>query len=206
MFIFFCFLDMIKFEPYKKFNCNFNKDFCGFSVYPSYLPFKWDIRRFLANQLDRLADLIADQGEIFLKDVGIEFPARAVSAMLLIGERGGASAADIADALNQPHQVITQRIELLIEIGVISRSPDPKDRRRKILKLTRKGHKQFRALQDRLAIARDVFSALFDEINADLSIYAERAHRALTTTSLSERADKISGKKRDARPPQQSGV
>ncbi len=49
---------------------------------------------FFANQLDQLAELIVGQGELLLQDAGIQIPSRAVSAALLIGERGSISVAD----------------------------------------------------------------------------------------------------------------
>ncbi len=142
---------------------------------------------FLANRLDRLADLISGQGEVLLQDLCIEIPPRAVSVFLLIGERGEISAAEIAGLLDQPHQLATQRIDLLIEAGVIERMPDPDDGRRKILKLTAKGRRQHLNVRLRLEDTARVFAALFEEIGCDLNECAERAADALTRRSLMER-------------------
>ncbi len=143
---------------------------------------------FIANQLDQLAELIVAQGEALLLETGISIPPRAVSTLLLIGERGEISAADIAELLRQPHQVATQRITLLIDEGVIDRAPDPHDGRRKILKLTAKGRKQYQKLRSRLETAAQIFAALFDEIECDLSVTVRRAAEALTQRSLLERS------------------
>lgn len=144
-------------------------------------------RAFIANQLERLSDLIVEQGEALLADAEIEFPPRAVSAVLLIGERGHISAADIADALNQPHQLTTQRIELLIDAGIIDRINDPQDGRRKILQLTDKGVAQFKRLQTRLAETDQVFATLFQEISCDLYAAVEQAMDALMRSPTLER-------------------
>jgi len=146
---------------------------------------------FIANQLDQLAELIADQGEALLRDAGIEFPSRAVSAVLLIGERGKISAAEIADTLRQPHQLTTQRIELLIEAGVLDRLDDPQDGRRKILQLTDKGQKQFKQLKTRLAEADRAFAALYKEIRCDLSRKTQQAIEALSQSSILERVKSL---------------
>lgn len=146
---------------------------------------------FVASQLEHLAELIVMQGEAILADAGVEFPSRAVSAMLLIGERGQISAADIADALGQPHQLVTQRIELLIEAGVVDRAPDPEDGRRKILQLTDKGSLQFGRLKLRLDEADKAFAALFKEIDCDLSAMCRRAVDALGQSPLLERVKSL---------------
>jgi DNA-binding MarR family transcriptional regulator len=142
---------------------------------------------FLVNRLERLAELIVRQGETLLQDGGVEFPPRAASTVLLIGDRGAMSVADIAKALSQPHQLATQRVERLLELGIVERVPDPFDGRRWTLRLTRKGVDQFRRLKLRLVQTVDVFAALFEEIACDLDAAIARASRALEETSLTHR-------------------
>jgi DNA-binding MarR family transcriptional regulator len=142
---------------------------------------------FVANLLGRLVDLIVDQGEDLLKDAGLTFPSRAVSCVLLIGERGKISASDIAQELKQPHQLVTQRIELLIELSIVKRVDDPRDGRRKILTLTDKGRQQFKRLQTLLAESDRAFKDLFAEIECDLHAAAKRAMAALVTRPVLDR-------------------
>ena len=151
---------------------------------------------FLANRLDRLADLIAAQGEALLAEAGLELPSRAVSLLLLVGDRGQLSAADAATQLGQPHQLVTQRTELLIDLGLIARKDDPNDRRRKILTLSTKGKAQYTRLQSRLAEAAAIFAALFDEIACDLSAMVTKAQAALERQSLTERIRQRAPRKR----------
>ena len=134
---------------------------------------------------------VVDQGEDLLADVGLLFPSRTVSSVLLIGERGSISAADIAKVLEQPHQLVTQRVDLLIKLGIAERTGDPDDARRKILKLTQLGHTQLELLQRRLAQATQVFDDLFIEIECDLSAIAMRAMSALDRQSITERANSL---------------
>jgi DNA-binding MarR family transcriptional regulator len=154
---------------------------------------------FVANLLGRLVDRIVAQGEDLLQDAGLDFPSRAASSVLLIGERGNISAADIASALGQPHQLVTQRIELLIDLKVVKRISDPKDGRRKILALTNKGTQQFLRLQTRLANAERAFQGLFEEIDCDLPAVAARAMEALGERSILDRVTAIEAA--GARPP-----
>ncbi|WP_343264946.1 MarR family winged helix-turn-helix transcriptional regulator [Kordiimonas laminariae] len=148
-------------------------------------------RAFIANQLNRLADLISDQGEVILEDAGIVFPARATSTVLLIGERGGMSAADIGNILEQPHQLVTQRIELLIKLNIAERVNDPSDGRRKVIQLTSKGQDQFRKLQIFLKDAEQLFTTLFQELGYDLTSIAQETTDALNKSSLRDRMRSI---------------
>ena len=142
---------------------------------------------FVANLLGRLVDMIVEQGEQLLLDAGLDLPSRSVSSVLMIGERGKISAADIAMALNQPHQLVTQRIELLLDMKIVKRISDPEDGRRKILMLTAKGTKQFKRLQKCLAMADRAFETLFEDIGCDLTLVTEQAMDALNSKSILDR-------------------
>jgi DNA-binding MarR family transcriptional regulator len=142
---------------------------------------------FVANRLGALVDLIALQGDSLLQDAGITIPSRAVSCVLLVGDQGQVSAADIAKALQQPHQLATQRVEALIKLGLLKRIDDPEDGRRKILTLTAKGKDQYARLNVRLAEAEQAFLGLFAEIDCDLPAIVERALQSLHSTPLLQR-------------------
>jgi DNA-binding MarR family transcriptional regulator len=139
---------------------------------------------FVANQLERLVELIVAQGEDLLQEAGVQVPPRAASIVLLIGEHGEIAVADIAKTLARPHQLVTQRVELLIELGVVKRLSDPADGRRKIVVLTAKGVEQHRRLKARLAQAKAAFATLFAEIGCDLPAVALRAMEALKRRPL----------------------
>lgn len=142
---------------------------------------------FVANRLSALVDLIALQGDLLLQDAGISVPSRAVSCVLLVGDEGQVSAADIAKALQQPHQLATQRVEALIKLGLLKRIDDPEDGRRKILTLSTRGRDQYARLKLRLAEAEQAFNGLFAEIDCDLPAVVERAFQALRATPLLQR-------------------
>lgn len=142
---------------------------------------------FLGNLLDRLVDVIVQQGDDLLKDANLSFPSRTVSTILLIGERQQISAADIAKELSQPHQLVTQRVDLLLKLGIIDRLTDPHDKRRKALVLTPKGISELTILKIRLQGADLAFKQLYKEIGCDLSGAAHQAMKALTKTTLSAR-------------------
>lgn len=147
---------------------------------------------FLANTLERLSALIGEQGEDFLRHAGVEFPPRAVSTVLLLGESEPMSTADIARAVGRPHQLVSQRVDLLLELGVVSCTEDAGDARRKLLRLTPKGRTQFRRLVVQLALAQAAFQSLYDEIGADLMTAAVDAMAALRRSPLLERVQSLS--------------
>ena len=157
---------------------------------------------FIANTLERLGGLIVEQGEDLFRDAGLTFPARAASTVLLLGERARLSAADLAKTLGQPHQLVTQRVNLLIELGIVSRTGDSRDARRRILVLTAKGKRQFEELQVRLTLAEAAFTALFNEIGCNLSDVALSAVAALERSSVRDRVrslDRMGGRSRRTR-------
>jgi len=142
---------------------------------------------FLAIQLRSLAELITEQGNDLLASAGLRLPSRAVSSVLLIAERGQISVADIGRELNQPHQLVTQRVEILSRLGLIERRDDPSDGRRNILALTRKGKKELRLLEACLRNAEQAFLNLFEEIECDLNAVSLSALNALYSRSILDR-------------------
>ena len=147
---------------------------------------------FVANTLERLSALIIEQGEPLLQDAGVDFPPRAVSIVLLLGEGEPLSTADIAKALSQPHQLVSQRVDLLIELGIVFRNDDADDARRKMLRLTSRGRVQFRRLVPRLELADAAFRALYDEAGADLMAATLSAIAALQRSPLLARIQALS--------------
>lgn len=145
---------------------------------------------FLGFRLSRLVDLIVTQGDELFAAHGLSFPTRAASTVLLISDSESLSTADIARQLQQPHQVATQRVEMLLDIGLIKRTADPKDGRRKKLALTKRGKAESVVLRECLAQAKSVFDGLYDEIGTDLSAASQRALDALSAKTLLDRFEK----------------
>ena len=142
---------------------------------------------FLSNKLLPLVETIADQGEVLLQSAGIVIPPRAISTVLMIGEVENVTAADIAGALDQPHQLATQRIALLIQMGLITKRPHASDSRRKVLELTEQGRAQYARMIDMLGKIRAAMDELYAELGVDMASVAVKADKALRERPLVER-------------------
>lgn len=142
---------------------------------------------FLGNRLSRLVEMIVEQGEVLLREADISFPARAASTILIVAQKGVVSTSDIARELAQPHQVATQRVELLIKNGLIEKRTDPSDARRKLLALTKRGTDEARRLETVLEHAQFAFLQLFEELGVDISDIALQAMRSLENKPLVDR-------------------
>ena len=142
---------------------------------------------FLGSHLEALATLIVSQAETALEEADIPVRSRTVSAILVIAKRKSTTIAEIADTLRQPHQLVTQRIELLLRHGIIERHPDPQDGRRKLLSLTRKGRSIHQKLEAFLEEIAKAFVDLFGEIACDLEEKVEQAREQLSRKSLIDR-------------------
>ncbi|MHA7873318.1 MAG: MarR family transcriptional regulator [Hyphococcus sp.] len=126
-------------------------------------------------------------GELFIED-GIPLAPQSASCLLFIAEHGDVSAANIAAALNLPHQVVAQRLTAMLDLKLIMRRPDPQDGRRKIIRLTPRGRKQFERLK---AILREA-DAVFDQLNAELGIdFSELALRLIDSLDREPLAERI---------------
>ena len=144
---------------------------------------------FLSNKLLRLVETMADQGAVLLESAGILIPPRAISTVLMIGELEDVTAADIAASLDQPHQLATQRIDLLIRLGLVTKQPHVTDSRRKVLELTEKGQAQYALMIEMLGHIRDSMDALYDELGCNLAEMAVRAVASLKDRPLIERIE-----------------
>ncbi len=142
---------------------------------------------FLGYRSGRLLEILSDQGDRYLKNAGLSFPARANLTILLIDEGENISIADITNELKQPHQLVAQRVSLLIDRGLVSKLSDPQDGRRNILKLTKKGRKEVAILRERLEDAICAFDDLFAEIGVDLNLALEKAVAAFSAVPLEDR-------------------
>ena len=157
----------------------------------SRLPFFLELPNhaaFLGARAQRLADLIGNQGDVFLRAGGVSVPVRSVSTLLYLHRHGPASLVQIAKALGEPHQLTSQRTTVLSGLSMISTRADKKDRRRRLFALTAKGRREAERVDARCDDAVLAFDDLNRELAVDLAEVLDLAYDALNHRSMSERA------------------
>lgn len=144
-------------------------------------------RVFLARSLEQLLALLTEQGQRILADAGIELAIRSAPIVLLLTKDGPLTAADIAKTLDQPHQLVAQRLDALVDLKLVTRVGDTADARRKLLKITPRGRVQLRLLKERLDVIEAAYARMFAEIDCDLAAKVLEATEALSRAPLPER-------------------
>jgi DNA-binding MarR family transcriptional regulator len=144
-------------------------------------------RVFLGDTLDQLSAVILEQGQKALREAGVELSPRVAPIVLLLAKRGPLTAADLAKALQQPHQLVAQRLDALVDLKIIIRVSDPADARRKLLKMTPKGRVQLARLKEMLDLIEAAYERMFDRIGCDLSAKVLEAAEELSREPLADR-------------------
>lgn len=121
---------------------------------------------FLAHLLRRISDrMVADAGE-FEAELGIRAPPRTASTMLMLRMQGPQSVTAIADQLRQSHPLVISWIEQLRALGLVTRSPDSKDRRRTLVALTPAGVEE----ADRMAAMSPIIGQAYEIVMAEADV------------------------------------
>ena len=142
---------------------------------------------FTAKMAYDFAMLVGRQAESVYQSMGIAFPVTVSSTVLYLTKVKASSLAEIARALDHPHQLIAQRLKTLLKLELIESKPDPSDRRRTEYRLTKKGKSQGKHLQKYCSEADGIFSDLSTELGVDLLAALRNAHAALQDVPLSRR-------------------
>ena len=129
---------------------------------------------FLGRLSEMLSLRIEEQTRELFDASGIIVPVRSCSLLLALGQPDEASAAQLARTLGHSHQLVMQKIPVLLRLGLITQYPDPTDARRKLFRLTDKGRTQLAGINAYRAQASEIYRTLFDEVGD--------AHRIITDT------------------------
>ena len=145
-------------------------------------------RTFLGRLAEDLSDLIAGQSQALFAARNIAIPVRSVSLVVALARLQPATATELADALAKSHQLVSQKLPKLLQLGLVERSECPTDRRRKLYSLTDAG----RADLDRFTRLQPALERMYDELAAevgDIHALLRKTTHALETSSLAERLD-----------------
>lgn len=141
---------------------------------------------FLGRLSEALSQRIEEQTRPLFDDAGITVPVRSCSLLTALSEAGEASAAELARALGQSHQLVIQKSPALLRLGVVTQHADPADARRKIFRLTDAGRDQLRRIDAYRVRISEVYRDLFEEVG-DVHGAILKALNALADKPLSER-------------------
>ena len=141
---------------------------------------------FLGRLSEALSQRIEEQTRPLFDDAGITVPVRSCSLLAALSAAGEASAAELARALGQSHQLVVQKCPALLRLGVITQHADPADARRKIFRLTSEGHMQLDRIEAYSVRITEVYHQLFDEVG-DVHAAIRAALDALAKKPLRER-------------------
>lgn len=136
----------------------------------------------------RLTELIVDEGGQIAASRGIETPARCMSTILILldGEKG---VSELARELGLSHVALIKIVRQLNALGFVETGADPNDRRRRPIKLTKKGLKAARDVESFIAHLQLVYLELFEEIGVNVHDALRKMEAALRTRSLYDRLD-----------------
>lgn len=137
---------------------------------------------------DRLVDRIVAEGGAYAQRVGLSPPVRSMSSLMLLDQKPR-TVTELAAALRMTHAGAIKAAGLLIDAGLVERTGDPSDRRRKVLSLTRAGQDAARETAEFLEMVRAVYASLFKEIGVDVYVAVGALEQALDRKSFDKRLE-----------------
>src|SRR5262249_47978340 len=133
------------------------------------LPFLNELRpTFVAHLADRLSAQVCAQTEAIFVDRGMTAPVKSISPLLYLLREGPASLTEMARHDGQSHQLLASRLDPLEKIGLIERTIDPNDARRRPYALTRRGAVEARLAEAACKDIADAMRATFKDIGIDM--------------------------------------
>lgn len=141
---------------------------------------------FLGRLSEALSARIEEQTRPLFEDAGIVVPVKSCSLLTALLEAGEASAADLARALGQSHQLVIQKCPALLRLGLVTQHSDPADARRNLFRVTEAGRDQLARIDAYSARISEVYRALFEEVG-DVHGAILKTLDALADKPLSER-------------------
>lgn len=142
---------------------------------------------YLGKRLQDLLTLSHQQMQSVYEKRGLIISVEGSSTLQVLKPGTKLALADLARILEQPHQLVAQRIQKLVRLDLVIKQSDPLDGRRTEYVLTTHGEQQWQLLNSLMIDGIDVNRALFDEIGIDLLGGLDAAISALHTRSFAER-------------------
>jgi len=141
----------------------------------------------LASRLRRLADTLQTDVSGIYGELGVDFEARWFPVLVALRDADPLPVTSLADQLGLSHQAVSQTLRLMADRGLIDESPDPTDRRRRRVNLSREGHGLCRDLDDVWDEVRAANQDLLRETGVDFLAQLDRIEAALNRESMADR-------------------
>lgn len=140
-------------------------------------------KAYLGKQLQDLLSICHQQMQKVYESKGLVIPVEGSSTLQVLEPKACLALADIARILEQPHQLVAQRIRKLVALGLVKSQQDPNDGRRTEYVLTNLGKVQWQLLDSLMQESIHVNESLYEDAGTDLS-----AALNAVTTCLQERS------------------
>ncbi len=155
---------------------------------------------FLAHVADRLNADICEQTAILFAEREIGAPVKSASTLLFLLKQGPATLTEIARTDGQSHQTLSARLAPLEALGLIQRTFDPNDNRRRPYELTRAGVAEAKRVEAACAEIAGAIGGLFNELGVDVLAHLDEVREALRQRPIATRIKDSQSQRRRRRP------
>ena len=141
----------------------------------------------LAHRLKRLMNRLLAEAEAAYGALGIPIKPRWCSTLSLLETEGPLAVTDVAARLGMSHPAVVQILDDMASSGLVTRTRDGRDGRRRLLDLSPKGRAAMPALRRVFAAQARVADDLVDGRGQELLALLDRAHAGLDRTDFAAR-------------------
>lgn len=132
---------------------------------------------FLAHRLKRLSECFVEGAQVFLREQGVDVPARSGSTLALLSAEPGLGVTEIAARLKLSHPLVIDLLRQLESLGAVRFETDSTDRRRRRVFLTDGG----RATAARLRELNHVLAAAYGDLSREVGVDLRDVVRRIET-------------------------
>lgn len=141
----------------------------------------------LGSRLKRLSDRLMQDGIKVYRDSGLAFEPKWFPVYYYLSKVGPSAVTDVARGLGVSHPSVNQIAKEMIAADLVAAYKDTRDKRRRVLALTKLGKSQLPRLESVWRDIRAALQELLDETQVDFLGYVETIERALDTRDFHQR-------------------
>lgn len=141
----------------------------------------------LGSRLKRLSDRLMQDGIRVYRDAGNTFEPKWFPVYYFLSHVGPSAVTDIARGLGVTHPSVNQVAKEMVAAGLVASYKDTKDKRKRVLALTKQGKSQLPELEGIWNDIQAALQELLEETQVDFLGYVETLERGLDKRSFHER-------------------